>query len=330
MRRLLGVMVLAVVISCAWAQDGGRRGEGRGAWRGEPMRHPLLELAQRQALRLRYTGVRRVETRVGTEARRNVERVWFDQGRQRVEFEKGSTNFGQVIVVANGRRQHFFPETNEIQVRPAPQHEPMMRFFEGNPGLRRRTTIKESNGGTIAGQSTTALTFTDPSGNVISRIWIDPSNGMVLKREAFDATGRLVGGMEFISVNYRPTISDRDFRIERRGATIVTVETVLQRMAERLDVRPFRIPNDTAGLQLESVRPINLGNGARALSQTYVDGNGRRVSLFVVAGSVDPNRLRRMQGPSLASAVRRVDETTLILVGSLSQSDLDGLLARVR
>lgn len=319
---LLCIALMAPIVADAQRQP--RRGGG------PENAHPLLVKAMQAQPNLRFTGTRRVLTRLGPEARQNVEQVWQDGRRLRVEFAEGSSDFGQIIVVADGQRQHYFPQTNEIQVRPARFEEPLGRLMDFGRGGRRGVRVQESNGGSVAGQRTTLLSFTDPSGNVMGRLWIAPENGMVMKREMMDPSGRLVGSMEFVSVNMRPTFQPNDFRIVRRGAKVLTQDDLLERQAKRLNFRPIRLPSEGSGYQLDSVRVVPLGDGRNALAQTYVGGQGRRLTLFMVRGQMDSTRLRRSQGQLVASATRTVGDLTLVLIGNLEEADLRRLLEQAR
>ncbi|MBL8060536.1 MAG: hypothetical protein JNK63_07470 [Chthonomonas sp.] len=290
-------------------------------------RNPLLERAVRAQAKLRFTGVRRMVMRLGPQARTNVERVWQDGSRYRVEFEPGSVDAGQVIVIANGVRSHFFPSSNEIQVRPAMMDEPLMRLGEMLRGGR-GTQIKESSGGAVAGQQTNLLTFSDSNGNAIGKLWVDPDTAMVLKRELFDASGRLVGSMEFIRVDLNPKFDESDFKITRKGARVVTIDEMLRRLAGSVGVRPLRL-QESSGFILEAVNVVPLGEGKRALSQSYFSRQGKRVSVFITRSSVDARRISGRQGPALASIARTIGDLTVVLIGNVPQADLQKLADQV-
>ncbi len=289
----------------------------------------LLERAVREQPKLRFTGTRRLIVRLGPEARETVERVWQDSGRSRVEFEGTSTDSGQIIVIANGQRSHYFPNSNEIQIRPARIEEPMIRLGEIVRGGR-GGQIRESAGGAIAGIRTTQLSFVDASGNVLGKLWVDPNSAMVLKRELFDPSGRLVGSMEYLTVNSKPSFSENDFKIIRRGAKVVTVDEMLRRLSQQVGVRPLRLLESETTFMLEGVRPLSLGDGRKALLQSYFSKSGRRLTLYVTRGELDARRLRGLQGPNLATVKRTIGELTVVLIGNMPQADLDRLADQVR
>lgn len=321
-------IAILLCVSLSGVASGQRfpRGGGEG---GPKNRNGLLERAMRVQPKLKFSGTRRLLVRLGPDAKENVEKVWQDGTRSRVEFERGSADAGQIIVIANGVRSHFFPESNEIQVRPVRMEEPLARLGEMVRGGGRGTQIRESAGGTIAGQATTQLSFVDPNGNVVGKLWIDPDTAMVLKRELFDPSGRLVGSMEFINVRLNPPFSEDDFKINRRGAKIVTIDELLKRNATMAGVRPLRISDDS-GLFLEQVKVIPLGDGRKALAQSYFGGNGRRLTMYVTRGNLDSGRLERLQGPHLASITMRKGEFTVVLIGGMSQGELQRLADQVR
>ena len=137
--------------------------------------------------------------------------------------------------------------------------EPLMRLGEMVRGGR-GAQIKEGSGGAVAGQQTTLLTFSDPGGNTLGKLWLDPETAMVLKRELFDVSGRLVGSMEFTRVDLNPKFDESDFKITRRGARIVTLDEMLRRQANVVGVRPLRLA-EGSGFVLESVNVVPLGEG---------------------------------------------------------------------
>ena len=322
-RRVLTILLVASLVSGVFAQ----RGPGGGPDRP---RNALLEKAMRVQSKLRFTGTRRLLVRLGPEAKENIEKVWQDGQRSRVEFERGSADEGQIIVIASGVRSHFFPEANEIQVRPVRMEEPLARLGEIVRGGGRGAQVRESGGGAVAGQRTVLLSFVDPNGNVAGKLWIDPDTAMVLKRELFDPSGRLVGSMEFLSVNSNPSFDENDFKIVRKGAKIVTVDELLRRQSVQAGVRPLRIPETQGGFLLESVKVIPLGDGRKALAQSYFGADGQRVSMYLTRGTMDLGRLQRLQGPHLASVTKRVGDFTIVLIGSMPATELQRLADQVR
>jgi len=170
--------------------------------------------------------------------------------------------------------------------------------------------------------------FEDPKGNPVQRLWIDAETGMLLKRELFDPVGSRMGYFEFKRINYRPTFTPDDFEIVRKGARLVTLDDQIRIMSRRLGIPPVRIP-DSDDLHLESVRPLELGS-TRAMMQTYTGERGR-VTLYHVAGSIDPQRLRRLAGDSNLQVYSWEDNgRTLALVGDIPASELERLSRTIR
>lgn len=279
--------------------------------------------------RLRYSGLRVVEMRLGPDRERNTEIVLRDGPLQRTEFTQDSPNAGQIIVENAQRRRHFFPATNEIQVLPARRDEVQSRMrvllrqiVDGTLRLR------VEPGGEVAARRTQLAIFDDPKGNPVQRLWIDAETGMLLKRELFDPVGSRIGFFEFKRINYRPTFTPDDFEIVRKGARVVTLDDQIRIMSRRLSIPAVRIP-DSDDLHLESVRPLELGT-TRAMMQSYTGDRGR-VTLYHVAGSIDPQRLRRLAGNSNLGVYSWEDSgRTLALIGDMPASDLERLSRTIR
>lgn len=317
-----------IPILCVLALAGSSVGQIGPAGANRRPKSAILERALRAQTKLKYSGVRKMVMRLGPQSKMNIERVWQDGSRSRVEFEPGSDDAGQIIVIVGGTRSHFFPGSNEIQVRPVHLDEPLIRLGEMVRGGR-GTQIKESAGGAVAGQKTTLLSFVDANNNVMGRLWIDPDTAMILKRELFDPSGRLVGSMEFLRVDLSPTFDESDFKISRQGAKVVTIDDLLRRQASAVGVRSLRLPEST-GYVLESVSALPLGQGNRAVSQSYFNRQGRRLSLFITRKSIDARRLKGRQGPGLATVTKTFGEITVVLVGSLNVAELQKLADQVK
>ena len=160
------------------------------------------------------------------------------------------------------------------------------------------------------------------------RLWIDPENGMLLKRELFDLAGSKIGSFEFKRINYRPNISPEDFEIKRKGALTVTLQDQIKRLARRTGLPAMRIPEDM-GYELESVRPIEMGN-VRAMMQVYFGDRGR-VSFYQIGADINPQRLRNLAGgANLAVYSWHVGERTFALLGDVPQGELERLSKSIK
>jgi len=320
---------MSVLVVCAGAQRGpGRDGPqgGRGQMADLP---PLLARAMREQQRLRFTGTRRVLVRIGPETSSSTERVWKDSDQMRIEFGSTGPQRGQVVLFRDGKRFHYFPDTNEIQVRPARLEDPMMRLADlvRNRRGEKGPAVREADGGEIARIPTRLLIFSDPRGNVVGRLWVAPQNAMVLKRELLDPAGRVIGSMEYTEVNLNPTFRPGDFEINRKGAKIVTMDDVLENLSVKNGLRAVRLR--AGDYTLENVRMIDLNGDGKALAQSYVSQNGSRLTLFVMREKVNAQRLEQLSSREINTAVRVSGGLRYILVGPLQQNQLTELLNRV-
>lgn len=286
----------------------------------------LMRLVIDAPSRLRYTGVRVIEFRSLGDRERRIEIVWRDGLRQRVEFPPDSALAGQVIVETAAERRHFFPEANQIRVS-KPKFEAGSDRLSGILAGARdgRFRIAAADGETIAGIRTKKLEVSDRENNVLQRLFVDPGTGLVLRRELFDLVGTRVGLMEFQEIDYRPNLRDDDFAIKRRGAEVVNLDQILERMARELGMRPYRLPASEFGL--DDVRKLQVGDQA-ILEQVYRQPQGA-ISLFQVKGEVNPRALRRRAGPNAAVHAWRIGQASLVLIGNVPQAILQRMARRV-
>lgn len=322
MRRFFSVIWIGIVLISTIQAQGGPQGRKPGA-----PDNPLLRKAMMAQKNLRYAGVRTLILRTGVEEQVSTERIWFDRGQLRIEFAGKSPNAGQVVVVSDGKRYHYFPEANEIQVRPS-RGEELFRLGEVfRSGAK--PVFSESDGGRVAGRGTRVLQVSDKKGNVSAKLWIDPETGMILKREMFDPSGRRVGAMEFTDFTPKTSFDADDFRIVRKGARIVTIEQSFEQMAKRLGLPNLKLA-ESSGYSLELVRPVRLPEGKKALSAAYSREGKPRITLFILPENVNENRLTIAQGGRMNSAVKQVGQVRIVLIGALPKSELESLLGEVR
>lgn len=286
----------------------------------------VVQLALRNFSKLRYSGTRIVEFRQGPERKRHTEWVLRDGSRARTEFPEGSAFAGQIIVENRGERRHFFPDRNEIHVMPARRDEAFFRLF-AMLGGRGSSTPKITAGDpdSIAGHRAIQVDVSDTAGNVIQKLWIHATNGLVMKREIFDRVGTRIGLFEFTSIDFSPRISRDEFEIKRRGAQIVTPRDRLRAEAQKAGLQPLALSRGS-GWSLEHVRVIRPA-GEPILVQTYI-GKHTPVTLFQLKSEVDQQRLDRL-GRGLSIHHWRQDGVTLVLVGDLPAESLRQLAAGV-
>lgn len=267
----------------------------------------------------KYTGTRVVVFRRGKDTTQHTEYVTRDGPRLRIEFPRESDFAGQVIVETKKERRHYFPEKNEIHVLPPRREEAFERIARLVNSPRDRFRFNTGPDETIAGKNAEQVVVSDSSGNVIQRLYIEPSTGLVLKRQLFDAVGTRVGGFEFTEVDLRPRISGDVFRLVRRGARIVTPIQLLEELAKREGFRPLALPASD-GVRLEWSGVGNI-DGENVLIQSYAVPDGR-LSLFQLKRIVNPERLSKFARGRVKFVYWRRDGRTFVLVGNQSAEEL--------
>lgn len=319
---------LALLAVAGMANGQGRRG-GPGAKNfGLPDdAPPILAKAFAASYRLKYSGERVVSFRRGPERRSHVEYVIKNGSRIRIEFPEDSPMAGQIIVENRGERYHYHPSLKEIHVGPA--------FFE-NAFERLKVLLKKEgaekvkietgSGEAVAGIRTTAVTFKDPRGTVIQRIWIDERSGMMLKREMYDSVGTPAVSFEFRKVNFNPTISDEEFRIVRSDAKVVTAEDMAMKLVRDNGMLPAFLRE--RGYRLFSSRMMGRTSSSKVLIMTYQTGLAP-LSLVQVSGSIDENNLKRLAGRLYKIHIWSLQGRTFALIGDMPVDRLKKLADEV-
>ncbi len=285
----------------------------------------LLRKTLDAAAHLRYTGIRTVTLRAGVDRQVHTELIEKQGDKTRVEFPKDSPYHGQVIVESDQERRHFFPAKNEIRVLPPRREKGFARLerMASGPGARRRLHV--SDGGMLAGLHTELVTLTDPMGNPLQKLWIEPRSGVLLKRELYDRTGVLQGGFEFTQINLNPRIDGRDFRLAIKGVKVLSLRDDLRALALRLKLPEISLASD-APYQLDAVRMQDLG-GQQVLVQQY-SNDERRFSFFLLRGAIDPSRLQKQAG-NLRSLIWQKDGVSCVLLGDLDDTEMQDVSRRL-
>lgn len=328
---VLVVSILATVALAQPAPDGGfdggphRRRPGRRGPEGDMSKAPwVLRLAIRKADKQRYTGKRTIEFRRGPNTLRHEEFVTRDGRRSRIEFPGASPFTGQIIVEDGKERRHFFPDRNEIRVLPPRREEAMERLSRliPPPGGPEFFKLRQEPGETIAGYRTEQVIVTDGFGNVMQRLYIEPKSGVVLKRRLFDRVGTQFGYFAFTQVDLNPpAFNGSTFKIERRGATVVTPEVLLKRLCKANGFKPLRLP-DSSGYRLEAVDVMHIA-GRTVLAQLYSSGH-QKLSFFQVIGAVDEGKLAWAKKDFKVHSWEK-DGHGYVLMANLDESELERL-----
>lgn len=268
---------------------------------------------------VRYTGTRVVMFRRGPETIQHSEYVIRDGPRLRIEFPRESEFGGQIIVETKNERRHYFPDRNEIQVLPPRREEAFERLARLVKSPRDRFRFNTGPDETVAGKNTEQVVVSDPSGNVVQRLYIEPKSGLVLKRQLFDDVGTRFGGFEFTEVDLNPRIRNDVFRLARRGARVVTPTQLLEELARREGFRPVVLP-PTDGVKLEWSGIWKI-DGEDVLTQSYAVSDGR-LSLFQLKRIVSPEKLSKFARGRVKFVYWRKDGRTFVLVGNRSAEEL--------
>lgn len=315
MRRFALVGLGLLSLSLAVAQQPGPRGLKIG------QRLPAsLKAALRAVGKTKYSGARIV---VGAKGQRHVERVLVDGYRTRIEFPEASPLHGEIIIETAKERRQFLPSRNEIRVMPPRREEALARIAQL---AKRRLSFKETQGGKVAGLDTQRVDVSDPSGQVLQRLWIEPRSGIILKREINDRTGKRTASFEFTQIDLTPQIKASDFALNIKGARLVTPEANLKRIAKRGGFLGPHLP-DSSDYQLEVARIQKIA-GMDVLVQQYV-GKGRRITLYELRADIDPNRLGRLAPANIHTKAWRQGGSSFALVGDVDQAELEALAARL-
>lgn len=264
--------------------------------------------------RARFSGVRRVTIRREGQLVEFREAISKDGRKLRTEYLDGP--FVGRIVVENGReRRQYSPSENEITISPA-------RGMEGAARLFRSKRGRWSGGPAVAGRATYQVTVQDDPGNVRQRAFVDVSTGVLLKRTVYDVAGAPVGGFEFVSIDYSPRLPGSLFRLDVKGARVVSQGERLRGLVAKGGFADVTLPT-SSGYALDGVRVVGV-LGQRVLVQQFVrDGN--RVTLFQTPEGIDGSRLRRLAKGGVSLKSWTVGGKSFALVGGVPPAEIDRL-----
>lgn len=325
MRSVAVALVLLALAAPALAQRGHGQRQGRPPM-GPPNIHPLLRKVFDMRNKVKMTGVRELSHLEQGQRKLTTERIYRDGARiKTIVLDKGSGK-GMEAVEDSRRRLVWNPELNEIRESAPREAEFFLRFGRMGGKFKPDEGVEESDGGNVAGVPTRQLQFGAPGQKPFSRVWIDAAHGVILKFQTFDKTGNVSGSMEFTSVEFSPTFPPGTFELKKPGARFVSTSDDLAKFARELGMKPYRLPVDDQW-KLVGVRKLTP-KGVKVLMQTYF-GPESRVSLFQIQGSVDAERLRKMEGATTKSYVWTKDGAKLVLIGNRSEEDLRRLSTRV-
>ncbi len=284
----------------------------------------LLLRAIRGAATVRLHGVRTVEFHFGKNADHHEEYVTRDGEFVRIEFPSNSKFSGQIIVEDGKERRHYFPDKNEIRVLPPRREEALNKLIRlSKGGFGKRFQIKLGSGEKVAGYPTATISVEDSDGNVVDKIFIEPKTGAVLKRYIFDKAGTRVGMFEFQEVDLHPArFSPELFKIERKGAKVVTPYDNLRRLALKEGFENVYLPRYT-GYLLEWVK-VQKEQGSPVLIQVY-SCDERKLTMFQIKGNLDQAQLNKFVRSEFKVKTWRMNGETFVLMGGHDMEALNHL-----
>lgn len=336
MRRAIGTAVCGLVVftlACAAACDAQRL---RPKQQPRPIHHAgstarkafqrpvpqIIRTAILAAPRLRMSGERVVGQLVKGEMVSHTEYILRDGRRVRVTFPTGSRFAGQIIVDDGVARRHYNPKNKQVNEQPSQVDDTFNRFRGPNDQIR-LPRLAISDGGTIAGVSTTLVSVLGKNDFVVQQLYIDSRTGAVLRRAGYNPNTRaMVAYFEYRSVNYNPTIGVSDFLINEPINRVVTPALQVRNQSRRLGV-PTVLLSARSGFVLLSSR-LNQQVGQGFVHELYRGPRGR-LSVFVLKAQVDPSRfVERGNAANQAYAVQ-FSGATVVLVGAYDRGALEQL-----
>ncbi|QYK54352.1 MAG: hypothetical protein KF824_05505 [Fimbriimonadaceae bacterium] len=307
-RRLLCGLLILVVSSPAFSQ--GRL----------PKATEIAAKITAASSKANYAAVRRLILPSQDGTKREVdERVMRSRGRVYISYFKDSPYADTKIFERDGKRYTYTISTNEIRISPSRTLDEITRLLTDPKGDDPIIKYGEK----IAGRSTYLVESRFGRDRGMHRMWVDTQQFVILKRNFLDAKGDVQGGYEVIEINFNAKISDSKFSLPK-GAKLVTVEDDLKRLAKQMGVDPFMITNNSYTLMNSGQMEFD---GVKILRQFYTS-NDKRVSLFVMKGSQKTDGFR--QSDRVKIFRWEDDGHTLVLVGDLSQDELERLAKSVK
>lgn len=272
---------------------------------------PVFLLALKAQANLNYSGERVVEFRRGADLVRHTEYVLKIGNKTRVWFPSESQFAGQVIVDNGRERQHYYPSRNEIEVLPAPKEEAFGRIANG--ARSGKLTFAVQPGETVAGRATRLATIKNANGPTMQRLWIDPTSGLLLKREIFGPGGQLTGSFAFTRVELNPKSQGTEFELNIPGVLKRTPDERNRVLANSLGMVPVSL-GSSSGFRLESVN-VRRAQKVGILHQVYAGPRGK-LSLFVVNGTFDLGRFAGNANKEFQFHAWNVNGRSYALVGA--------------
>ncbi len=291
-----------------------------------PPRYPaeISRYLQLQS-RAKAAGIREVTLMVDGQMRTFKERVLKRGLSMRIEFADGP-NAGSFTVESGGRRFFVNPGRREARTMApmgasfAPAS--LMSRLQGREGRWQKST-----GGDIAGASTVRWDVFDSRNRIMQKFWVEPSNGLILKRQIFDENGRVAGGFEFKAVEFDVEMAPELFSVPAGFRVIRPVEE-LKAACQRAALTPV-ILDPALGYNLDAIRVLSAQQGAGIVMSVYADET-TQLSLYIMKQPLNAERLRRLTGQRLKFYSWQLGGQHLTLIGALPEEELARLARSAR
>lgn len=258
---------------------------------------------------------------------RYSESIWRDGPRRRTEYySRENEDIDGQIAVDDGRlRSHYYPKDNVIHQRPSLMRQRGQWLEQILRGGQPGRTFEVSSGGTVARRDTTLILIRGgPSFE--HRLWVDNAGKAILKHE-MGAPGSTRGMTWYFRwFRYRSSVDPSDFRIDVPDATTIGPEDRLKVAAEKVKMRPYRLPPGSKFALHTGIGREDGTTGRRVLSSIYGDG---RVVVTLIQSSQPLDQSRLMGGRNGRSArsvfLWKLDGLSFALVGNLPPPELESL-----
>jgi hypothetical protein len=164
--------------------------------------------------------------------------------------------------------------------------------------LVRNFEARVETSATVAGRLADVLTVQRPGRSPVARLWLDRQTRIPLRREVYDADGRLLRASAFIDIALTEPGPDVPTAIDAPEVSgSLLAETEVEQLREDGWAVPGALPG---GLQLLEARTAGAGD-ERVVHASYSDGISA-LSLFVQRGELDRGSLDGWEKASLGGA----------------------------
>lgn len=286
---------------------------------------PEISRYLQQQSRVNAAGIRNVTLMVDGQMRTFRERVLKQGLNMRIEFADGP-NAGSFTVESGGRRFLVNPARREARTM-APTGASFAPVSLMSRLQGRDIRWQRSNGGDVAGAKTVRWDVLDGRDRVLQRFWVEPNQGLILKRQIFDEASRVVGGFEFEAVKFDVEMGPNLFSVPRDFRIIRPLEE-LNAACQRAAVTPV-ILDPALGYNLDAVRILSAQRGSGIVMSVYADET-TQLSLYIMKQPLNTERLRRLTGQRLKFYSWQQGGQYLTLIGALPQEELARLARSAR